>query len=236
MTAYAFATPVLLSVRSSLCRVSVSSVRRSSPRASAGANNDGELRRLDEWSSFDGNREVQDSLVLELKRATRHAHSSQEMDLRIEHGMAGVSDHLADLYLRSARELEEQHADLARRAALPQLSKWNRFLIQNSKMSSQARETISEELAEVQTLLRRSQRTLPRRRTTVKQDKRTQHLRNAFLTAGLTALVLTSFEGVAARENGPAQLVQFGSVSLLLVLLGVHLNKTSVQDSDATGL
>lgn len=210
-----FATPLALAAAP---RVAPSTSRRITPSARGD-----ELRRLNEWSSFDGDRKVQDSLVLELSRATRRAHSSQEMEQRIEHGMAGVSDHLTTLYMRSARELEEQHADLARRAALPQLSKWNQFLIQNSKMSSRARATISEELAEVQTLLRRSQRNNPRPRTS---DKKPSQLGNAFLTASMTALVLSTFEGVAARDNGPVHLAQFGSVSLILCLLGIHLHNS----------
>eukprot|EP00171_Calliarthron_tuberculosum_P014517 IDg14517t1 len=225
MNSAAFAAPVPLRVHRAPCALSLTvASRRVAPRASG--DDGGELRRLDEWASFDGDRKLQDSLVLELSRATRRAHSSQEMDQRIEHGMAGVSDHLTELYLRSARELEEQHADLARRAALPQLSKWNQFLIQNSKMSSRARATISEELAEVQTLLKRSQRNNPRPRAPSQQAKKPSQFQNAIMTAGVTALMLSTFEGVAARENGPVQLAQFGSVSLLLCLLGIHLHNS----------
>lgn len=222
----AFATPVtLLPTPPALPRAPCS--RRAPPTAlnSGGGAGVGGLGRLPEWGLPGGDRALQDQLAADAARLATRARSSAAMDDRIADGMAGVSELLEGLYRATERDLAERNAHLARRESIPQVSKWNRTLMDSDKASRQARIQILAELAEVRSLLRRTNRSRHprmasrrRARIEVADDIPT----GVCFTAGVTALVLGSFENVAARESGPEHLAQLGSVSLLLVLLGAH--------------
>ncbi len=221
----AFAAPVALRLHPPHVAHSSRRGSRTAPVALLPGGNDSGFGRLNEWASSDGDRGVQDGLASELMRATRHANSARVMDERIADGMAGVTELLAELYLRTERELEEQHADLARRESLPHVSKWNRALIDSHKESKRARVEISAELAEVQYLLKHTKRSRPSASPGAATHARDRcRIPSTIFTAGVTALVLGSFENVAVRQNGPIHLAQFGSVSLLLVLIGAHFH------------
>lgn len=173
--------------------------------------------RLREFSSFDGDRDVQEALVRELAVATRRAQSLQVIDERIQRGKGAMVDRVSELYNAGARKLEEEHNELARRAALPQMKQWNRAIIEHRKQSAAARALIDAELADVEKLLRRVER--GRRRSGKRKQSGTGPVAGTVLTAGFTAAMLGTFESVAARDNGPVVLAELGSVSLLLILL-----------------
>ncbi len=176
------------------------------------------IGRLGEFSSFDGDGNVQDMLVQELTLATRRLQSSQAMEQRIAHGMADVTETLNDLYRQGARQLEEQHDELARRAALPQVAQWNQALIAHSKQSAEARNAIIAELDDINKLLKRNK---PRSRKRGVRRNSVGILGGAAVSVGFTVAMLDTFEHVAQRNNGPAVLGEIGGLSLLLVVAGV---------------
>ena len=187
--------------------------------------------RLNEFSSFDGDGAVQDMLARELTVATRRMQSSQEMEHRIATGLADVTEALNDMYRQGARQLVEQHDELARRAALPQMAQWNQAHIASSKQSAETRNAINAELDDINKLLKRSK---PRAQNRRVRRNSAGILGGVAVSVGFTVAMLDTFERVAQRNNGPAILGEIGGVSLFLVMIGA-LNITS-RENDTTKL
>ena len=209
--------------------------------------NGASFNRFGEFSSSPGNPAVQDELALQLMRGVIRASSEQNMDLTISTGIQGLSDNVAELYMKSERNIVERNKDIARRTSLPQITKWNRHLIDQHKHSKVLRSEISKELAIVHALLKRSPRPSSARAVVrvsrngdpvsisegvttenVDTERRTRSVPNAataaLLSAGTCTLILSSFHSVAGKDNGPAQLAQFGTVSIVLVLLAARVH------------
>jgi len=186
----------------------------------------GNLGRFQEFSSSDGDKKLQDILVDQLTLTIRRAQSSEAMEERIEIGMADAADAVHDLYSKTTRKLDEEHENLAKKTALPQLAQWNRAIIAHSKATAAERILILKELDDVNKLLRRTP--LQPRKGGRNSKTNNSDIFQSALGLAYIALMLNTFEGIAVRDNGPTVLGEFGGLSLILVLLGVHVHNTTV--------
>lgn len=194
--------------------------------------------RFDEFSmSPGGDRSVQDGLARAVMRAATRQASAHDMDMSIASGMQNVTELLEEMYIKSHRHIVERNEDIARRAALPNISKWNRQLIQGHKNSKNIRSQISKELAVVNALLKRAAPARKSRQSSLKirphqpSSANTPHqplIKNkipaALLTIGTCTLLLQQFDYIAKHQNAHTQLAQIATASVAIVLLCAHIH------------
>lgn len=132
--------------------------------SSGGKNGDGyddgtvSFGRFREFTSVGGDAEMQKDLVLEVLRQATHISTSESMESTIQTHLDAASEILSDMYSKGEREIEERNHRLALQTSLPEISKWNKQLMDGNKASRQHRMEISKELALVDALLKRTAR------------------------------------------------------------------------------
>lgn len=205
------------------------------------SDSDGGLGRFREFTSREGDHAVQDTLEREVLRQVTRTATTHTLETTIQDELKAVSDNLADMYSRSDRDRQSRHEELARRASLANISKWNQQLIQGAKMSKSNRSEISKELAVVQVMLRRNRRGRGKRRrrsATVAQRRRDGDVGYALdeeavkqaskpirllFTVMVCVNALRGFEHVAVQESGPTQLAKGAAAFSLVLLTGACL-------------
>lgn len=150
----------------------------SSSSSSTGKNGDGyddgtvSFGRFREFTSVGGDAEMQNDLVLEVLRQATHISTSESMESTIQTHLDAASEILSDMYSKGEREIEERNHRLAIQASLPEISKWNKQLIDGNKASRQHRMEISKELALVDALLKRTARAKRNRNSKSSRSRR----------------------------------------------------------------
>lgn len=183
---------------------------------SPGKNGDGyddgtvSFGRFREFTSAGGDTQMQNDLVLEVMRQATHISTSESMESTIQTHLDAASEILSEMYSKGEREIEERNHRLALQASLPEISKWNKQLIDGNKASRQHRMEISKELALVDALLKRtarakrnrnsqSSRSRRRRSTTTNNDNNTTSNSNTDLSQNEKQLHQQSSN---SRQNG----------------------------------
>lgn len=207
-----------------------------------------QLGRFTEFTSSPGNRGTQDDIVKEVLWQATRLTASESMDTMIQTHLDAVSDVVSDMYSRTERDIEERNARLAIQTSLPDISKWNKHLMDGTKASKQNRMVISQELAVVEALLRRATRKnrtrTPRRsRNTGVRNRRMSSINNTdsssiegesdvrnvnftpssiLFTVIVCGVALESFETIASQE-GSQRLANYAAFSALSFLMIAYL-------------
>lgn len=122
----------------------------------------------------------------------------------------------------------QRNDELARRAILPDSSRWNQRLIRHAKISKMRRVQISQEQAIVDRLLRR----VSRRDTRVRTYAPRGGGRVAIVMPWTSAVVVSAvmcvislhiFETIARQIDGPMYLARFAIASSLVVTTSAYL-------------
>lgn len=148
--------------------------------------------RFPEFTASDGNIKAQNELVREVLWQATCQSTSESMDSTIQSHLNATSEILSDLYTKSERDNVERNQRLAIETSLPDISKWNKQLMDGTKASKQHRMEISKELALVDALLKRTTRRqrmsgalrFRRQRTRTSQNANDLDSSGAMLTVG----------------------------------------------------
>lgn len=201
--------------------------------------------RFSEFTPSSGDAHVQDDLVREVIWQVVRLSTSENLESTIETHVNAASDLLADMYTRSERNIIERNDELALRASLPNISKWNQQLMAGSKTSKLQKLQISKELELVHAMLKRTSRKQSsgrrrhnRSRTTTRRISDSTLVTTTptplslnsisspsaiFFTTFVCTVALKSFEAIASQEGGPARLANYAAVSSFFILSLAYL-------------
>lgn len=194
--------------------------------------------RLGEFSSSEGDENLQNQLAKEVMWQARKIASEEHMDLVVNFEMLKAKNVLSEMYIKSERDIMASHEDIVLRLSLDDITKWNQHVQEGYRTSKARRSEISAELAIVHRLLKAATK---KARRPSKADGRTQLARSASkdedtnTTGGrfrnfavIMMSILTSaagigvFETISKQENGPQNLVKFALWSGLPLVIAAH--------------